>query len=165
MSLKKLKDEETKLNLNISMDRIVIALDSDGDDISTLVVNTIEEVTEKPKAAMPAKTIPRAQRLLMTVIAEALEEAGEPFRPFADGPSVRSGAAQAAGMNKTLGRGDVSANFAPTLTEATVAATGKSEQSVELANARAKALGDDLAAVTGTSLDKGGELDAPAKTN
>jgi putative DNA primase/helicase len=90
MSLKKLKDEETKLNLNISMDRIVIALDSDGDDISTLVVNTIEEVTEKPKAATPAKLVPRAQRLLMTVIVEALEEAGEPFRPFADGPSVRA---------------------------------------------------------------------------
>ena len=31
--------------------------------------------------------------------------------------------------------------------------------------ARGEALGDDLAAVTGTSLDKGVELDALAKTN
>ncbi len=34
---------------------------------------------------------------------------------------------------------------------------------ISRANARAKALGDDLGAVTGTSLDKGVELDALAK--
>jgi hypothetical protein len=35
---------------------------------------------------------------------------------------------------------------------------GKSRRSVEIAAARGEALGDDLAAVTGTSLDKGVEL-------
>lgn len=78
-------------------------------------------------------------------------------------PETKAGAAQAAGMNKALGRGDVGANSAPTFTESTVAATGKSERSIEVANARAKALGPDLDAVTGTSLDKGVELDALAK--
>jgi hypothetical protein len=48
-------------------------------------------------------------------------------------------------------------------TTATADATGKSRRSVEIANARREALGDDLAAVTGTSLDKGVELDALAK--
>jgi ParB family chromosome partitioning protein len=78
-------------------------------------------------------------------------------------PETKAGASQAIGMNKALGRGDVSANFAPTFTEATASATGKSQRSIELADQRAKALGDDLAAVTGTSLGKGVELDALAK--
>jgi hypothetical protein len=39
----------------------------------------------------------------------------------------------------------------------------KKGRSIEIATARGKALGDDLGAVTGTSLDKGVELDALAK--
>ena len=46
---------------------------------------------------------------------------------------------------------------------ATADTTGKSCRSVEIAAARGEALGDDLGAVTGTSLDKGMELDALAK--
>jgi ParB family chromosome partitioning protein len=42
--------------------------------------------------------------------------------------------------------------------EATSDAIGKSRRSVEIAAARGEALGDDLSAVTGTSLDKGVEL-------
>ena len=48
-------------------------------------------------------------------------------------------------------------------TAATADATGKAERTVRLAAARGEALGDDLGAVTGTSLDKGVELDALAK--
>jgi len=48
-------------------------------------------------------------------------------------------------------------------TAATADATGKSERAVRMASARGEALGDDLGAVTGTSLDKGMELDALAK--
>jgi hypothetical protein len=43
---------------------------------------------------------------------------------------------------------------------ATAAATGRAERTVRLAKERAEALGDDLAALAGTSLDKGVELDA-----
>jgi len=46
---------------------------------------------------------------------------------------------------------------------ATAEAIGKDRRSVERAAARGEALGDDLGAVTGTSLDKGVELDALAK--
>jgi hypothetical protein len=45
----------------------------------------------------------------------------------------------------------------------TADATGKDRRTVERAAARGEALGDDLGAVTGTSLDKGVELDALAK--
>ncbi|MEY9131925.1 hypothetical protein ACVMII_000793 [Bradyrhizobium diazoefficiens] len=45
----------------------------------------------------------------------------------------------------------------------TATKTGKSKRSVEVDAARAKALGDDLDRVAGTSLDKGTELDALAK--
>ncbi|WP_141098370.1 hypothetical protein [Rhodoblastus acidophilus] len=46
---------------------------------------------------------------------------------------------------------------------ATSEATGKDKRTVERAAARGEALGDDLKAVEGTSLDKGVELDALAK--
>ena len=45
----------------------------------------------------------------------------------------------------------------------TAAITGESKQSINRHVARADALGDDLVRVTGTSLDKGVELDALAK--
>ncbi len=48
-------------------------------------------------------------------------------------------------------------------TSATADATGKDERTIRRAAARGEALGDDLGAVTGTSLDKGVELDALAK--
>lgn len=50
-------------------------------------------------------------------------------------------------------------------TSSTAEATGKEKRTVERAAARGKALGDDLAEIAGTSLDKGSELDALAKMN
>jgi hypothetical protein len=47
--------------------------------------------------------------------------------------------------------------------DATSEAIGKSRRSVEIAAARGEALGDDLSAISGTSLNKGVELDALAK--
>jgi hypothetical protein len=47
---------------------------------------------------------------------------------------------------------------------ATADATGKNERTIRRAAARGEALVDDLGAVTGTSLDKGLELEALAKT-
>ena len=55
------------------------------------------------------------------------------------------------------------ANENSAFASATSDAIGKSRRSVEIAAARGEALGDDLGAVTGTSLDKGVELDALAK--
>lgn len=79
-------------------------------------------------------------------------------------PQTKAGAAQAAGMNSSLGRGDnVSAGSAPTFSKSTAAAIGKSRRSVEVAAARAEALGSDLLRVANTSLDTGVEIDALIK--
>jgi hypothetical protein len=64
--------------------------------------------------------------------------------------------------NKAMGR-DANENSALAFAVSTADATDKSRRSVEIANARGEALGDDLDTVTGTSLDKGVELDALAK--
>jgi len=55
------------------------------------------------------------------------------------------------------------ANEKSAFAEATSDAIGKSRRSVEIAAARGEALGDDLAELAGTSLDKGVELDALAR--
>jgi hypothetical protein len=90
LSLKKLKDEETSLKLAVSMDRIVIGHDEDGDEVSTLVVADIKEETEKPKANKPTRAISKRQRLLMEVVEQAIDEAGKDIRSFANGPMVRA---------------------------------------------------------------------------
>ncbi len=48
-------------------------------------------------------------------------------------------------------------------TAATASATGKPERNIQRAAARGEALGDDLNAIAGTSLDKGVELDGLAR--
>jgi ParB-like chromosome segregation protein Spo0J len=78
-------------------------------------------------------------------------------------PETKAGAAQAAGMNKALGRGDVAANSAATFVDATTAATGKAERTIRQAAARGEALGEALTEVAGTSLGKGVDLDALIK--
>jgi len=52
------------------------------------------------------------------------------------------------------------ANDKLSFASSTADAIGKDNRSIERAAARGEVLGDDLAAVTGTSLDKGVELDA-----
>ena len=67
------------------------------------------------------------------------------------------------GANKTGPSAQFAHTDKPSFTDNTVAATGKHRSTIDRAAARAVALGDDLAAVEGTSLDKGVELDALAK--
>jgi hypothetical protein len=61
-------------------------------------------------------------------------------------------------------KSDQVANSATRFTANTADATGKSERAVQIAAARGEALGDDLGAVTGTSLDKGVEREARERT-
>jgi hypothetical protein len=89
LTVQKLKDDEANLTLTAHLGRIVIGEDEDGDEVSTLLVDRIEDGATV-KAATPSKSIPRARRLLMDVVKASLEEAGEEFRPFADGPLVRA---------------------------------------------------------------------------
>jgi len=76
-------------------------------------------------------------------------------------PETKQHVAGAHGANKAMG--NASENSALACTASTADATGKSRRSVEIAATRGEALGDDLDAVAGTSLDKGVELDALAR--
>ncbi|MHC2292970.1 ParB/RepB/Spo0J family partition protein [Bradyrhizobium barranii subsp. barranii] len=64
--------------------------------------------------------------------------------------------------NKAMGN-NATANLADAFTKDTADKTGQSDRSIRRDAARAKQLGDGLKRVTGTSLDKGVELDALAK--
>lgn len=90
LTLQKLKDDASDVRLLARLSRVVIGHDEDGDEISTLIVDAIEDA--EPGANAPrVKTVPPSQRLLMAMVAEAIEEAGETLRPFgASGPIVRA---------------------------------------------------------------------------
>lgn len=89
MTVQKLKDEnDSGLAFDIDLVRVVTGKDADGEEISTLVVETVRKA--ETATAKPAKPVPRQQRLLMTVVDEAIDEAGFDFKPFATGPIVRA---------------------------------------------------------------------------
>ena len=93
LTLVKLKDEEGGVGLTVRLGRIVIGEDEDGDEISTLIVTGIE--TDAPKQATAGKaeastSVPKSRRLLMEVVAQAIDDAGKDFSSFANGPVVRA---------------------------------------------------------------------------
>jgi hypothetical protein len=90
MTVQKLKDEDDNgLAFEAQLVRIILGKDDEGDEISTLVVETIRKMEAvKPIAAQ--KPVPRSQRLLMEVIRQAIAEADLTFRPFPDGPLVQA---------------------------------------------------------------------------
>ena len=89
MTLQKLKDDEAERVFDLTLSRVVVGHDSDGDEVSTLVIDTITEVAAK--AAGPARqAVPPQQRLLMSMTAEAIEEAGQELSTFnGNGPRPR----------------------------------------------------------------------------
>jgi hypothetical protein len=90
LTLQKQKDEADDRTFAAQLSRVVIGHDSDGDEVSTLVVEHVAESESKPAVAKP-KDIPPQQRMLMDVAVAALEESGAPFKPFgAKGPSVHA---------------------------------------------------------------------------
>jgi hypothetical protein len=90
LTLQKLKDDAANLRLEARLSRIVVGQDEDGDEVSTLIVDTIEDAATQKSESRP-KLVPRTQRLLMDVIANAIAEAGEDIRPFGSGgPLVRA---------------------------------------------------------------------------
>jgi hypothetical protein len=89
LTVKKMKDEESAFSMTAQLDRIVIGLDEDGDEVSTLVIGRIDYGSEA-KAGKPSTAVPPGRRLLMDMVLEAIDEAGEDFRSFPDGPMVRA---------------------------------------------------------------------------
>ena len=91
LKLEKLKDEEDGFGLAARLVRMVIGLDSDGDEISTLVVTHVDAAQSKPaEKGKASKTIPRGRRLLMDMVEQAIADAGCELRSFPDGPMVRA---------------------------------------------------------------------------
>jgi hypothetical protein len=86
----KLKDDASDVQFTVRLSRIVIGYDDDGEEISTLIVEAVEETERAAKAPAP-RSIPPQQRMLMAVVVGAIEEAGETFSPFgSDGLHVRA---------------------------------------------------------------------------
>jgi AAA domain len=89
LTVQKLKDEESNLKFTARLSRVIIAQDEEGDEVSTLVVDAIEEGSST-QVRKSARSIPRAQRLLMDVVATALEEAAVLAKPLGEnGPQIQ----------------------------------------------------------------------------
>lgn len=90
MTIEKAKDEVGGLAFTFQLRRRVLAVDEDGDEISSLVVSEIAEAgPTKPRKSEGKRKPPASANLLMACIREAVEAHGRNVRPFADGPTVR----------------------------------------------------------------------------
>jgi hypothetical protein len=90
LALQKLKDEASDVRLMAALSRAIVGHDEDGEEASTLIVDDVLEAGTalSSQSAAPAS---KAQRLLMSVVVDAIDEAGQDFRPFGkDGPLVRA---------------------------------------------------------------------------
>jgi len=85
----KQRDMEGDFAIGFALSDIHIGVDPNGAPIKSAVVEWNGEAA-KPAKAADAKSVPRSRRLLMSVITEALEEAGQDIRPIHDGPIVRA---------------------------------------------------------------------------
>ncbi len=75
--------------------RGLLAIDDEGDEVSSLIVRDIESA----EPATPRKTTgrpkpPRSANLLLACVNEAINDLGRNIRPFADGPAVRGVSAE-----------------------------------------------------------------------
>ena len=86
----KLKDENSNMCLAVTLCRVVIGEDEDGDEISTLVVDNIEPAPLGAAKGASAKKVPPSLRLLIEVVAQAEDAAGETLQPWPDGPLVKA---------------------------------------------------------------------------
>jgi len=103
LTLQKLKDEASEVRLMARLSRVVLGYDEEGDEISTLVVDSIEDAEQAQPTQKP-KSVPPSQRLLMAMVTEAIDDAGKTIRPFgASGPVVRA-VADAAVRNRFYSR-------------------------------------------------------------
>lgn len=89
LTLQKLKDEVSGVRLSVNLSRVVVGTDEDGNETSTLVVESIEDAApvataDKSRGANPS------QRLLLEVVRQVITDAGTTVRPWADGPEVRA---------------------------------------------------------------------------
>jgi AAA domain len=92
MEVMKLKEEESKQKFSVHFARVVIGKDEDGEEVSTLFVQSVETGAVGCGKPPQQKSIPRTQRLLISIVAQALgeDETAKIIRPFNDGPLVKA---------------------------------------------------------------------------
>jgi AAA domain len=87
ITLQKLKDEASNLKLTAHLTRVVVGTDEDGEAVSTLIIERIEDGDGgEPASGVKPAPVPPARRLLMDMARTAILEAGEDFRPYENGP-------------------------------------------------------------------------------
>jgi len=94
LTLTKQRDGELGFKIGFKLVDLVIGEDADGNWIKSAVVEWSAAQAPRTKAS---RDVPRSQRLLMSVVDDALAECGFPFTPLMDGPvvqCVRGSAAQ-----------------------------------------------------------------------
>ena len=99
LTLRKAKDEEDGGRFALTLARVEIGEDADGDSVSTLIVSDVGEATPAAigsRQTSQPKAPPPSQRLLMATIASVVHDHGESFSPFgAAGPTVRAASEKA----------------------------------------------------------------------
>jgi AAA domain len=88
LHVQKLKDGEDGVCFEARLSRVVIGIDKNGKEASTLIVDDVAEA-EAAASVSRSGTVPPSRRLLSEIIAQAIDESGETFRPFPDGPLVQ----------------------------------------------------------------------------
>jgi hypothetical protein len=91
LTLKKLKDEDDGQKFTVHLSRIVICKDKMGQEVSTLVVESVEPGVVEGTKAVQKKSIPPSMQMLISVVEQLIGESeNSPFKPFADGPLVKA---------------------------------------------------------------------------
>jgi hypothetical protein len=84
------KDGETGLKLVSRLEVVEIGLDEDGDAITSLVVVPLEDAAPSKQSVEKAPRPPATSlRLLFECIHQAIDDNGEQFRPYPNGPNVK----------------------------------------------------------------------------
>jgi len=90
-ALEKLKDEEDGVCFEAHLSRVVVGVGKYGKEASTLIVDEVVEVNASSAKEAPSKRIPESRRLLIDVVALALDERGADIWPFGmAAPKVRA---------------------------------------------------------------------------
>jgi hypothetical protein len=78
LTLQKLKDDESNITFRAQMSRVVIGHDEDGDEISTLVVDRIDEFSavERETATKKRRPLPAAAKNALTALRMAIGKLG-----------------------------------------------------------------------------------------
>jgi hypothetical protein len=92
LTVMKLKDEDDIQKFTVHLARVVICPDKKGREVSTLVVEKVEPGAIEGSKAPQLKSIPPGQRLLISIVVQALseDETAKTIRPFNDGPLVKA---------------------------------------------------------------------------